>query len=326
MARFFAISLCFAVLFGCAAQKEIIKDDKAAVEASSAINMAKRDISSAREAGADNFAAQLLASSEAKLAIAEDAAAKTDYPVAVSFANMADAEALKARDKALAAKAIETANSAVQKAREAGAGKPAPQLMKAADELLASAKSAFPAEEFKKAADFASRAIEKAEEAMRLLELSNKALALLNEAENTIAEAKKAGAEKLAPELLGAASEKYKGAVKSAAEANYVDAITLASKAIDDARAAISACAARKMPDYVVKKGDCLWRISAKKDIYDDPFLWPMIFKANADKISDPDLIYPDQGFVLPSSSGDEDKDAAKKNAQKYVGGKKNIK
>ena len=51
-----------------------------------------------------------------------------------------------------------------------------------------------------------------------------------------------------------------------------------------------------------------------------------MIFKANADKISDPDLIYPDQGFVLPSSSGDEDKDAAKKNAQKYVGGKKNIK
>ncbi len=323
MARYFTLFLCLAALFGCAAQKVIIKDDKAAVAASSAITLAKQDISSAREAGADNFAAELLASAEAKLAVAEDAVSKEDYQVAVSFANKADADALKARDRALAAKAIDAASGAVQAAREAGAGKSSPEILKASEELLLNAKSAFSAEEFKKAADLASRAFEKAGEAMRLLELRNKTSALLKEAENAIAEAKKAGAEKKAPELLGSASEKYNGAVKADAERNYIDAITLASKAIDDAKAAISACAAAKTPEYVVIKGDCLWRISAKKDVYNDPFLWPMIFKANADKISDPDLIYPDQDFVLPSPSGEEDRDAAKKKALKHISEKK---
>ncbi len=323
MARYFTLFLCFAVLFGCAAQKAIVKDDKAAAEASAAIGLAKQDIAAAREAGAAGFAAELLSSAEAKLAVAEDAVVKEDYQIAVSFANKADADAVKAREMALAAKAIDAASGAVQAAKEAGAGKSSPELLKAAEDLLSNAKTSFSAGEFKKAADFASRAFDKAGEAMRLLELRNKAAALLKEAETAIAEAKKAGAEKKAAELLGAASEKYNGASKAFTESNYMDTITLASKAIDDAKAAIAACAAVKTPEYVVRKGDCLWRISAKKEVYNDPFLWPMIFKANSDKISNPDLIYPEQDFVLPAPSGQEDKNSAKKDALKHISEKK---
>ena len=66
---------------------------------------------------------------------------------------------------------------------------------------------------------------------------------------------------------------------------------------------------------YVVKKGDNLWKISGKKDIYDDPFKWTDIYKANQQTISnwqrrynavlkegqqEADLIYPDQEFTIP--------------------------
>jgi nucleoid-associated protein YgaU len=66
---------------------------------------------------------------------------------------------------------------------------------------------------------------------------------------------------------------------------------------------------------YVVKRGDSLWRISGKKDIYDDPFKWTDIYKANKETISswqrkynavlkegqkEADLIYPEQEFTIP--------------------------
>ncbi len=44
---------------------------------------------------------------------------------------------------------------------------------------------------------------------------------------------------------------------------------------------------------YSVVKGDCLWNIAKKKDHYGNGFAWPVIYKANRDKIKNPDLIYP---------------------------------
>jgi nucleoid-associated protein YgaU len=60
---------------------------------------------------------------------------------------------------------------------------------------------------------------------------------------------------------------------------------------------------ATRMPyptNHVVIKGETLWWIAEYKQIYDDPFQWPVIYRANRDKIRDPDLIYPDQNFVIP--------------------------
>lgn len=51
---------------------------------------------------------------------------------------------------------------------------------------------------------------------------------------------------------------------------------------------------------YTVMKGDYLWKISGKKEIYNDPYKWPRIYSSNLDKIKDPDVIYPDQSFLIP--------------------------
>lgn len=45
---------------------------------------------------------------------------------------------------------------------------------------------------------------------------------------------------------------------------------------------------------------DCLWNIAKKPSIYGDPWKWKRIYKANTDKIKDPDLIYPGQRLTIP--------------------------
>jgi len=69
------------------------------------------------------------------------------------------------------------------------------------------------------------------------------------------------------------------------------------------------------MESYVVKKGDCLWSIAKMKGIYNDPFLWPVIYDANKNKIKNPNLIYPGQKLVIPRSgmTMDDIKDVRKK-------------
>jgi len=54
--------------------------------------------------------------------------------------------------------------------------------------------------------------------------------------------------------------------------------------------------------EHVVKKGECLWWIAEYEDIYNDPFMWPLIYDANKNQIDDPDLIYPDQILRIPRS------------------------
>jgi len=51
---------------------------------------------------------------------------------------------------------------------------------------------------------------------------------------------------------------------------------------------------------HKVVKGECLWWIAEDEQIYNDPFMWPLIYKANKNKIDDPDLIYPKQNFSIP--------------------------
>ncbi|MBN2570680.1 MAG: LysM peptidoglycan-binding domain-containing protein [Ignavibacteriales bacterium] len=63
---------------------------------------------------------------------------------------------------------------------------------------------------------------------------------------------------------------------------------------------------APKTNTYTVVKGDCLWNIAKKRDIYDNAFAWPVIYKANRDQIKNPDLIYPKQVFKIPELTTDE--------------------
>ena len=62
---------------------------------------------------------------------------------------------------------------------------------------------------------------------------------------------------------------------------------------------------------YSVVRGDNLWDISGKENVYGDSFQWPLIYKANRDTIKDADLIYPGQVFDIDQNASASDIDAA---------------
>lgn len=51
---------------------------------------------------------------------------------------------------------------------------------------------------------------------------------------------------------------------------------------------------------WKVYNGECLWKIAGYPEVYSNSAQWPMIYRANKDKIKDPDLIYPNQILEIP--------------------------
>src|SRR3972149_5647114 len=80
-------------------------------------------------------------------------------------------------------------------------------------------------------------------------------------------------------------------------------------------KAKVAAEAGGKASHEVVK-GECLWNIAKNKDVYENPFMWPLIYKANHDKINDPDMIYPKQVLSIPREFSSDDKDKATHHAK----------
>lgn len=125
-----------------------------------------------------------------------------------------------------------------------------------------------------------------------------------------------------------------KDAEKLLSEGKYDEATALANKAREQAEDAIaqqqfeqqriankfSSSAAAPVTasagQYAVVRGDNLWNISAKPDIYNNPYQWPLIYKANSNKIKDADLIYPGQVFDINSNPSAADADAAVRHAK----------
>jgi len=62
---------------------------------------------------------------------------------------------------------------------------------------------------------------------------------------------------------------------------------------------------------YEVVSGDNLWSISGKAETYNNPYKWPLIYKANRDKIKDADLIYPGQNFAVDRNPSAADAEMA---------------
>ena len=67
-----------------------------------------------------------------------------------------------------------------------------------------------------------------------------------------------------------------------------------------------------KMPrglwdEYTVIRGDYLWKIARKPDVYGDPMQWIRIYSYNTDQIKDPDLIYPEQIFKIQKENSDDE-------------------
>ena len=73
----------------------------------------------------------------------------------------------------------------------------------------------------------------------------------------------------------------------------------------------MAAGASGGVDNYTVVRGDNLWNISGKDQIYGDPYQWPLIYKANRSQINDPDLIFPGQNFAIDRNASSSEIDAA---------------
>jgi len=149
-------------------------------------------------------------------------------------------------------------------------------------------------------------------------------------AQQAIADAKAANAEAKAAgaawrdtdELIKAAEDALAAgdtgkAIQLANQARLQAENALKQKREEDARLAAQkaeaeqAAATPTMDSYTVSRGDSLWGISAKSDIYGNPYQWPLIYKANRNKIKDADLIYPGQQLDIERNASAADVDAA---------------
>lgn len=133
-------------------------------------------------------------------------------------------------------------------------------------------------------------------------------------------EAKAMGAEWRDTEsLINQAEEALKAgdtgkAIDLANEARRQAENAIAQKQAEDERLAAEQMAGAD--NYTVMRGDNLWSISGRSDVYGNPYHWPLIYKANRDKIQDADLIYPGQVFDIERNVSAADMDAAASHAR----------
>ncbi len=163
---------------------------------------------------------------------------------------------------------------------------------------ITSAKTAIADAETAEAAKYASATLQRSKDA--LAEAENlmgqpcdyyKALEAANKASDLAAQAKKEAEDEIA--RIKAEEERKRLEAEKALEAKPVS--------------------------YTVIKGDCLWKISAKKDMYDNPFMWPLIWDANRGLVKDhPDLIYPNWVFKINRDFTNDDAKKAEKTARNH--------
>jgi nucleoid-associated protein YgaU len=87
-------------------------------------------------------------------------------------------------------------------------------------------------------------------------------------------------------------------------------------RAAYDAASRLEAMLAAKRMVYEVMAGDSLWGIAGQGNVYGDPYQWPLIFKANADQMTDADLIYPGQQLEIDRNPSSADVSAAVQHAK----------
>lgn len=190
--------------------------------------------------------------------------------------------------QAVAAQAIAGAHDLVQKAMDLGA----PWLE--ANALVKQAEQAFAEGDHARAASLAGQASERAEVSINQW--------YLNQAQAMVAKIHE----------FGRPSAEQAALLR---EAQTAIVLHQGARAYDVA-SRLLATLQSSIIHYTVMRGDTLWGISAKPQIYDDPFRWPLIYKRNADQIRDADLIYPRQVFSIDKSPSAADVNAAVEHAR----------
>jgi Uncharacterized protein containing LysM domain len=153
---------------------------------------------------------------------------------------------------------------------------------------------------------------ERAEEALAALAVQKKDLAV--QAVAVAGEywkiAKKAGRDvSVGQETLRQAKEKLRQEDFEAARAMARDSID-EFKAAGPARTVKPARPSKRY--YTVRSGDSLWKIAKMPRHYGRGALWPVIWRANQDKIPDFDLIYPRQVLFIPKTAAKQERTSSR--------------
>lgn len=130
-------------------------------------------------------------------------------------------------------------------------------------------------------------------------------------------EAKAAGAAWRDTDALIAAAEEALAAgdtgqaIQLANQARLQAENALAQKRAEEARLMEAEAEPAPMDSYTVVRGDSLWGISGRSEVYGNPYQWPLIYKANRNQIKDADLIYPGQQLDIDRAASAMEIDAA---------------
>jgi LysM repeat protein len=67
---------------------------------------------------------------------------------------------------------------------------------------------------------------------------------------------------------------------------------------------------------YTVQRGDTLWGISGRPAIYNNVYMWPLVYRANDTQIDDPDVLSPSQVLAIPRDYTREEAETARHRAR----------
>ena len=189
------------------------------------------------------------------------------------------------------------------------------KIVKKMTEDINSAKEALDKGDVSKSLEISKKTEEAADEKLREQEIKRNAMKQLAEAKDLYESAVKSGGEMKCKDIIAAAKTDLDKAGLHMKANEYIDSVRFSLSSMTSSRAALEMCKVVNDVLYTVVKGDCLWNISKKKEVFNDPFMWPLIYKNNMDIIKNPNLIYPKQEFKLQLNPNEEKKKRAKKEA-----------
>lgn len=140
---------------------------------------------------------------------------------------------------------------------------------------------------------------------------------LIKQAEAALAAGDEATAEKLAKKALEQAkSAQAQARTEEEKFSNSLSDADRAALSSSAAAASRNSASAGKVSSYSVERGDHLWGISGKNEVYGDSYQWPLIYKTNRSQIKDADLIHPGQVLDIDQNVSDAEINAAVRHAK----------
>ncbi|MDX1251737.1 MAG: LysM peptidoglycan-binding domain-containing protein [Gammaproteobacteria bacterium] len=258
---------------------------------------ARQALDAAREADASRYAPRAMKGANQLLSQAEQKLEAGAFKQAQESALAAKQEASRAR--AMAA-ALGAAKTALREAAADGA------LSAEAQTLLQQAEVAASADDEKSTVRLAGEAKQRAEQDANNAWLA-KAKASLDEAntfpvitpdQRAILELAEAAHRKGEGKKAHLLSDKLVGELRMARQAAQPAPSEPASPPVVEAVEAVEESPAL-LSSYTVERGDSLWKIAARQEVYGDARKWRLIYKANKKSIKRASLIRPGQVLVL---------------------------